>query len=277
MKLNSINERFHLQKVKEYFSTEKNKIVGIIILIILLTVLIYIGIAPLQKYNELKKQVSSDSIYIQSFDSIYNSPELAFLLKEKAYKQSLLKLSEKDSIQLIVNLRDSIVGLSIKGVVIHKTHINNFKVDPLLKKLPVLVYIKLFSEPLLVKAQNATIVKEPIVVRNAPKDTAEAELNAYEPDTLIQNPAFLQIKTDYGIQIYLEQDINPTFKHKWVRFMFKSKIKTRAMGTNILHFFNCKKAEYNPIIRIKMPVDDLRAIYRALPDNAYVVLNMDTK
>ncbi len=100
------------------------------------------------------------------------------------------KLSEKDSIQLIVNLRDSIIGLSIKGVIIHKTQINNYKVDPLLNKLPVLEYVKLFSEPLQVKSQYATIVKEPIVVRNAPKDTAEATLNAYEPDTLIQNPAF---------------------------------------------------------------------------------------
>ena len=272
-----INKRFHLQKVKEYYSSRKNKINGIIIPIILLIVLIYNGIAPLQKYNELKKLVPADSVYIQSFDSIYNAPELASLLKEKAYKQANLKLSEKDSIQLIVNLRDSIIGLSIKGVIIHKTQINNYKVDPLLNKLPVLEYVKLFSEPLQVKSQYATIVKEPIVVRNAPKDTAEATLNAYEPDTLIQNPAFLQLKTDYGIQILLEQEINPTCKHKWVRFIFKSKIKTTTFGVNILHFFSFKKAEYNPVIKIKMPVDDLRAIYRALPNNAYVVINMDTK
>lgn len=277
MKLIKIKESAHLQKVKEYYRVQKNRIIGIIILIVLLTVLIYIGIAPLHKYKEFNKLAITDSLYIQSFDSIYNSPELALLVKEKVYKKATLKLSEKDSIHLIVNLRDSILGLSIKGVVIHKTHIDSYKVDPLLKNLPVLEYVKLFSEPLPVKSQYATIVKEPIVVRNAPKDTTEAALNAYEPDTLIQNPAFLQLKTDYGIQILFEQEINPTFKHKWIGFIFKSRITTTAICTNFINFFCFKKADYNPVITIKMPADDLRAIYRALPNNACVVINIDTK
>jgi hypothetical protein len=276
MKLNLFRSLHEWQLISSFFVINKFKILKSAGLIILLTFVIHVGVSPLHKINEFKRLVRADSLFVEQYDSVYNHPDLESLVKERSYKQALLKLSEQDSIQLIINLHDSIVCLSIKGVIIHETHINNFKDDKVLKKLPNMEYVKLFSQALKIQSQWATIVKEPIVVRNAPKDTAEAALNAYQPDTLIQKPAFMKLELDHGIHIIFEQDLNPTFKHKFVRFIFKAKINVKNIYKEIFHFIRFQKSEYNPTIVIKMPADDLRAIYRAFPTNAYVVLNINT-
>jgi len=82
-----------------------------------------IAMAPLHKMRELQELVCSDSLFMENFDSIYYHPEISPLLKEKAYKEALLKLAVNDSIQLVINLSDSTINLSIKGVMIHQTKI----------------------------------------------------------------------------------------------------------------------------------------------------------
>lgn len=276
MKFNLFRSLQERKLISSFFAINKFKILKSTGLIILLSFVIYVGVSPLHKINEFNRLVRADSLFVEQFDSIYNHPDLKFFVKQRSYKQALLKLSEQDSIQLIVNLADSIVCLSIKGVIIHETQINNFKEDKVLKKLPNMEYVKLFSQALKIQSQWATIVKEPIVVRQAPKDTAEAALNAYQPDTLIQKPAFMKLELDHGIHIIFEQDVNPTFKHKFVRFAFITKINVKNIYKEILHFIRFQKSEYNPTIVIKMPADDLRAIYRAFPTNTYVVLKINT-
>lgn len=277
MKSNLFKNLFQSEMIKSFFMINKSTILNSLGLIVLFIVVIFIGFSPLHKINEFKSLVKNDSIFLTQYDSIYNHPDLDSLLKERTYKQALLKLAEQDSIQLVVNMNDSNICLTIKGVVIHKTHIDKFKIDKVLQNLPNMEYVKLFSQPLSVHAQWASIVKEPIVVRQAPKDTAEAALNAYQPDSLIQKPAFMNLELDYGIQIQFEQDLNPTSKHKFVRFMFKTRIHATHIFKNTVHFLRFQKPDYNPTIVIKMPADDLRAIYRAFPANTYVVLNLNLK
>lgn len=231
-----------------------------------------VSISPIQKINEFEKNVRLDSVWTKRYDSIYNHPDIVPLIREKAYYEAFLKLSEKDSIQLAVNLHDSTVGISFKGLMLHTVKLKDVELDLLLKKLPNNIYTKLFSDPIKIISQNATIVKEPIVIRQAPKDTIEAALNAYQPDTLVQNPAFLHLQLENGIDIFFEQDVNLTKHDKWTKFKFKSKQNLSNIRNQIVRFFGFKKLDYNPSIIIKMPVDDLRAIYRALPTNAYVVI-----
>lgn len=87
----------------------------------------------------------------------------------------------------------------------------------------------------------------------------------------------MKLELDHGIHIIFEQDVNPTFKHKFVRFIFHTKINVKNLYKEIFHFIRFQKSEYNPTIVIKMPADDLRAIYRTFPINAYVVLKFDSK
>lgn len=241
-------------------------------LFILLVFAVQIGLAPLHKVNEWEGLLQGDSTFSIRYDSSYFTPQLVFSTRERAYKEALLKASEKDSISLIVNLRDSSIHLGIKGVIIHTTIIKSMEMDPLLVKMPGNIYVKILGQPVRIISEKATIVKEPIVVREAPKNSMEASLNAYKPDTLIQNPAFLKLDLNYGIDLVFDQEENLTFHDAWVGYRFRAGNWIEKVQDRLINFITLRKQVYDPKISIKMPVDDLRAIYRALPEKAYVVL-----
>ena len=236
--------------------------------------LVSVAMAPLHKMHEFESQVNSDSLFLEKYEDIYNHPEMRLLVKEKAYLEALLKLAESDSIQLVINGSDSTVNLSIKGMVIQQTKIRSLDIDKIFNEMSLMQQVKLFSQPLTVHSQYASIVKEPVVVRQAPKDTLEAALNAWQPDTLVQNPAFLILTADKGIHLIFEQEDNPTFLDKWKKFGFYSRLRIRSSIQAVSDFVSLKKQVYHPTITLTMPVDDLRAIYRALPNQIFVVIHL---
>lgn len=268
----------HETDQKQNTNLRKNRLSKVLIytaILILTVYLISIGIAPLHKIGEIKKMVEADTVFVQQYDSLNDHPEIVPLIRKQVYTGALLKLSEMDSIQLIVNLHDSLVCLSINGVQIHKTPIQSIKNDKLLRMLPNREYLKLFSSPIHINGQNSTIVKEPIVVRQAPKDTIEASLNAYKPDTMIQNPAFLSLQLEHGFKLIFEQDIDSDPSAKKARRKFRFKLWLDKSIQSIANFVSLKKQEYVPTLILQIPLDDLRAIYRALPANAFVVIYFD--
>lgn len=242
---------------------------GVVIIVLFV---ISIGTAPLNRIRQLENLVKEDTVFIEQYDSAYNHAELSGLIREKAYKAALVKLSEGDSIQMVINLMDSTVCLNIKGITIHQAKADYVDIDPLLKKLPAEIYYRLFSQPIRILKQNATIVKEPVVVRHAPKDTLEAALNAYLPDTLMQNPAFFHAELDHGLDLILEQNTDPAFYDQKTHMMFSLQRELGYFKKSISNFALFRKQDYRPEIIIRIPVGDLRAIYRALPRQPYVII-----
>lgn len=242
--------------------------------LILFTWLLCVALAPLHYSKQLENGSEADYAWTLKYDSAYLYPETDTLLRELIYRDALLNLSENDSIQLVLNLSDSTINLSIKGIFIHRSKYTSFTEDRIFKKLALLKAIQMFSKPLLLQSQYATIVKEPIVIRHAPKDTVEAALNAWEPDTLIQNPAFVSLIFDHNIHVILEQEGSETFLDKKGKFEFYYHLRMEKLKRSVNRFFSLQKQEYYPEIKIKMPVEELRAVYRALPNNTYMVLKL---
>lgn len=251
---------------------KKLKYLFYLLFTVLLAYIICIGLAPLNRINYYYEKPENDSLFVNQFDSLYEIKEIIPLVTERIYKEALLTLSENDSIQLIVDLIDSLVCLSINGVVIHETTVRYFEVDKLLRKLPGNLYSYIFRSPINIDFQKASIVKEPIVEREAPKDSLEAASTAYKPDTLIQNPAFLYLGLDYGIKLIFEQDSNPGFYDKLVKIRFNTQLWFREVLNSIIRFITFRKQYYQPEIKIMIPAEDLRAIYRALPSRPKLVL-----
>lgn len=245
-----------------------------IFLALLFAYLLSMAIAPLHTVENFEKLAESDSLFLENYKDLYDQPELSSLVKDKVYKEALLKLAEYDSIQLVINLSDSTVNLSIKGVVIHRSRAGTVHADRIFQGMPLVQQLKLMSQPLAVHSQIASIVKEPVVVREAPKDTLEAALNAWQPDTLLQNPAFVLLTLDEGIHVILEQEDHPALKDRWTRFGFYSRLYSKRFLETTSDFLCLRKQDYHPAIAVSLPVDELRAIYRALPGRIYVVVKL---
>lgn len=231
-----------------------------------------IGQRPISKLNQIAKELATDSIFIGQYPEVYDAADLSGELKTLATTQALLAQSNSDSIQLILNVNDSSIHLVIKGVMIHSSKINIQSVDPTLYKLTNREYLWLLGKPQPISQLRTTIVKEPIVVREAPKDTLEAALNAYKPDTLIQNPAMLHFTIQPGIVIKMVQTENFTDWEKNIVEEFESTFPAPTLLEKYQSIFSKDELPYIPYIAITLPRDDLRAIYRALPTNANLVL-----
>ncbi len=210
---------------------------------------------PLKNGQIVKNQTTVDSLYT-----------------EYLFKQSLLQVSSEDSIQLVLNIAESKAHLCIKGVPIFTSEIIVKNDEPLVRKLNAATYAQVFGSPLLINEISTTIIKEPIVEMQAPKTPEEAVQNAYMPDTLIQNPAFLAMHLENGLRLRLVQAGNETWQDFFTRIKFNVqflKADSKAFLQALLTF---QPYVYQPEWIVILPKDDIRTIYRALPNQAYVVL-----
>ncbi|WP_416866621.1 MAG: hypothetical protein ACMVP2_02805 [Imperialibacter sp.] len=248
---------------------KKGLVISIPLLIFWIIWLTWRALAPANSLKKLEQFALSTSD--AAYDSIYSHPDLIEITREAQFKRSLLAL-KKDSIHLIVDLKDSMVGLYINGVIIHRIKPDTYYLDPVLSNLSNRAYMSLFGPIIPISTDTASIVKEPVVVRQAPKDTIEAASNAYKPDTLMQNPAFWLIQLPGEIDLVFSQATDKTPLDTEVRDQFNEFIRSRYHGESLSRFLHLSKSTSPVQILVSMPVDDLRAIYRALPVNGKLVL-----
>ena len=230
-------------------------------------------IAPIRKLAELKETVISDSVFNQKNQWVLESDEAITLFKQKAFIEAQIKLADSDSIGLVINLKDSTVTLVIKGVSIHVSKIEKMKIDRFFKAVHPLVYAKLFSVPLFMTSENTSIVKEPIVIRKAPKDTIEAMATALVPQMPKQNPACFEINLPNDFSVLLIQNELLTKEDRQVVRKFKAEQRERNWKDNFKSVVHLKQVCYSPSITLWLDANEIRSIYRALPTRPAIVIN----
>lgn len=267
-------EKTNIQILRQYIKEYKIKpiLITLFSVIIVLYIIIY-GISPLKKIKELNNIAVSDSVYMQKEGNACNNYTLYDISRIKAFKEALYIQSKDDSIGLIINIKDSLISLAIKGVIIHSSKINDYKVDKTLKDIMNASYVKIFSYPIEVISDKATIVKEPIIIKKAPKDTIEAAKMIYAPDTLKRVPSFIKFNMEHSIDLLIEQSESYTLSDFVVRLKFKSGIYLSNFFTNIGRMLVFKHMEYKPWIKVKIPSEDVSTIYRALSINPRIVIS----
>ena len=255
-------------------TNRKTKIQWIISSLVGFLLLLYLVLtvsAPIREFRKISDPVFSDSLYLEQLS--FQNPGFDSLLKEKAFIETQLIMAATDSIGLLISLRDSVASLTVKGVTIHSASIVRYRMDAILQKIDVPVYYKLFSQPQKVISERSTIVKEPIIIRHAPKDTIEAARMAYMPDTLEREPAFMSFLFDRNVKLIIEQSERAGFNEKRTRMMFFCAVFLVDFKNNIRQLIHFRLPHYTPVITIALEGDDVRTIYRALPSEVLMGFN----
>ena len=145
----------------------------------------------------LAKSVSAVNQTVRRFDNTYfasleqkegdtidhcSIPGYIDLIREKAFLGSQVKLAEADSIGLIINIRDSVIQLMIKGLPIRSVKIGEYDVSPFFQRANQEAIYSMLSSPMKITGMQATFKKDPVNVKIAPKDTSMAVVDA-NPDT----------------------------------------------------------------------------------------------
>jgi hypothetical protein len=193
------------------------------------------------------------------------NPQEFELVKEKAFLEAQIELSNSDSIALVIDLRDSLAVLQIKGVAIYTSKISNYSFSTLLNAISVPVYYNIFSKPLTVYQQISTIAKEPIVIKIAPKDTIEAAKAEVIPDSVVNQSTVLKLVINEDIQVVItnhEEEGSPLNRKLNWSYQFIKKL------------IAFKKVDYQPTIKLVIPNEDIVVIYRALPWNAKIAIKL---
>jgi hypothetical protein len=202
----------------------------------------------------------------EEFDpAILNDSAYLSLLKEKAFLQSMNLMAATDSIYLAINLSDSTTSIGISGVNVHSAEISWFRTSSMINIGDRSVILNMLSQPLAIDSAVATIRREPLMEKIAPRDTSEYTAEVIIPDTTEVEQVHILLRMTNGTRIIISQDESAGRAEFISRFMFDLKIRLTDFGAALKRVAGFKVPEYHPFIRIKVPRDDARIIYRALP------------
>ncbi len=207
--------------------------------------------------NDVEQQIIKDSTYLK-------------LLKEKAFLQSRIVMAETDSIYLTINLADSSVNIEISGVVVHKAKMGSIKISKILSGSDYSI-LTMLSTPFSIASSIATIKKEPVMLKMAPKDTSEYKPDIM-PDTSVAEPVNYILEMNRGIRIYIYQEEHSKLVDRMNQFKFDINDRITDTWNALKKVAVLKVPEYHPYIKIKVPRTDAKIIYRAIPKNGQIAV-----
>ena len=193
------------------------------------------------------------------------------MIRQKAFLNSQVKMAESDSIGLLVNVRDSIIQLLIKGLPVRTVAINEYDVSPFFHRANQEAIYSMLSTPLTITGMQATFMKDPVSVKIAPKDTSEVVIGD-KPDTTDFEAVFFTLETDRNIRFFFEQQEDTIGADRRARFFFDLKDRTRNASATMKAVVRLQTPPYVPYIKIWIPKAEAKIIYRAIPREGMIVL-----
>jgi hypothetical protein len=234
----------------------------------------------------LAKSVSAVNHAVSTFDNAYFAsleqkesdtidhcaiPGYIDLIREKAYLGAQVKLADEDSIGLIINMRDSVIQLLIKGLPIRSVKMGEFDISPFFQRANQEAIYSMLSTPLKITEMQATFRKDPVNVKIAPKDTSEAVVDE-KPDTTDFEAVFFTLNTEQNIRLYFEQQEDTVSADRRARFFFDLKDKAKNAKATMKSVAKFNTPPYVPYIKIWIPKAEAKIVYRAIPREGLIVL-----
>jgi len=252
------------------------KITFIVLISIISVFIIYYSImsiiSPVRKLEEIKNEFGAKAAEKNEVDQkILMDSTYLKLLKEKAFLQSRIVMAETDSIYLTLNLSDSTANIEISGVVVHKAKMKSLKTSKILLAGNENAILSMLATPFTISHAFATIKKEPVMIKMAPKDTSEYKPDIM-PDTSITEPVNYILEMNGGIRIYVYQEENVKFNARISHISFDLKDRLRDTWSALKSVAVLKVPEYHPFIKIRLPRTDAKIIYRAIPKNGQIAV-----
>ncbi len=247
----------------------RNKLVFVLPVLLLLIFIQHSVLSVVAVRSHVRKELSEQESNTSGMD--IRDTALFNLYKEKTWLESRLKVAAEDSISLSVNLRDSVLQLELKGVVLKTSKIASFKADQFFMKLQPDLYHHLFGSVASGESALATIEKVPLTIKKAPKDSAEFASQNHAMDTLNAEDVHWLLELNNGIVLKIEGVGNPEEKSR-LRNKFWRHLDQKKVVDDLKKTLRFEVPEYQPSIALIVSEADARAIYRALPNKPSVCI-----
>ncbi len=215
-------------------------------------------------------------------DTVVESPEgqkwlqrLASLEREEAFWTAQLQLAKKDSVNLLLDFSDSAAVLQIKGVPVRECKMHRFNIGYAIGHLKARGGLNQWlSSPFILQREFATIPKAPIRIMNAPADTIEANATNSQEIPLERNDVHFTLEFDRNLTLTVEQLQTPTFKGRLKKAAYNLRRSLISTKEILLSLSKLKMPHQRVWIEIEITREDAKAIYRALPKKAGLVIKL---
>ncbi len=229
-------------------------------------------LAPVKKYNSLKdeygfKQDDKNKIN----DTIFTDSTYLALFRETSFLKARTAMAETDSICLAMNLADSAVTLEISGVAVARTKLIRISSSKMFHDRNAYFISSMLSKPFLIQRNIASIPKEPLMIKMAPKDTSEYEPDIM-PDTADYEPVNYIMEMDNGTVIYVYQEEKLNHGDGLHLFFFDLRYRIHDAWRTMKSVFKFRVPEYHPFIKVRLPRADAKIIFRALPEHGQIAV-----
>jgi hypothetical protein len=260
------------------FTNWKQFIVFLLSLLIFpVLLLVYATIIPISDYkpaaeigaNKTQVSVSLDDAQKEDIIKIIN------LEKERDFEKNRLSLASQDSIYLVINVPERSMAIEIKGVQVRTASILRVESD---QKIPLFSHEHTsvwLADPFVLKKYFATIPKIPIVIKDAPKDTIEAQKLSSKPLPPDSTIVLTSLYFDRNLIIEINQDAIPVERELAIVEAYNvKKLEYMPEKTTIEKLLNPGATDMPLTIRLIVSAADARAIYRAIPSRTSLVLKL---
>ena len=195
------------------------------------------------------------------------------LYRKKSWLETRGQIAMTDSISLSVNLNDSTWQIELKGVVLSKSKILDFRADRFFYQLSPGAYHHLLGSQAQADTVFSTIPKVPFIIKKAPKDSAEVDDKLTMIDTTNVEAVHWILKLDNNTVLKIE-GIHSTSQLGWAGRQFWMSQRLKETGHNLAQTLLFKVPEYSPEIRLEVTDVDAKAFYRALPVHPLICIRL---
>lgn len=217
---------------------------------------------PIHQIKAYNLQYTDSLLFKEEEKNIIKDDSIASLKIREVFLQSRITMAKSDSICFSIDMKDSLLILEVKGVSVLESKIQKIEISRLFSRVENEALINYLSTPFSVVKKTATIEKEPIVVKNAPKDTAEAARQIFKPDTLANEIICINMEFDKNLILEISQSEEKP-EYKTLAFLINK--RSWNLVQVLKNSFNFKEPFYTPKIVVEVPKKDVKSLYRALP------------
>ncbi len=248
--------------------------VAVVLFIFSIAYLVISLIAVNQTVREYAVLASDEPVGAVSDTISYCSiPGFTELNRQRAFLAAQLEMAATDSIGLLISVPDSTIRLMIKGVPVRTMKIAGYDIPALLRHADQELLHRTFSTPLTITGMRATFRKDPVRVMVAPRDTSEAAPDI-KPATSRFAALFFTLSTDRNLRITFEQHERTGLRVRCARFFFILGERVRDLPPVAAALAGLKMPQYIPTIKIYLPGDEVKVIYRAIPREGEIALTL---
>ena len=228
-----------------------------------------------RRANGAPKETAASVTADETSESKEWSQKLASLERDEAFWTAQLQLAKKDSVNLLLDFSDSAAVLQIKGVPVRKCKMHRFNIGYAIGHLKAQGGLNQWlSSPFILQREFATLPKAPIRIMEAPADTIEASATSGQVIPLENRDVHFTMEFDRNLTVTVEQLQTPTLTGRMGKALYnlrRSLISTKE----ILQSLSKLKMPHQRVrIEVEITREDAKAIYRALPQKAGLVMKL---